>query len=109
MSADNMAAVTDPANQDRWNRFKGQSDAEDQKRNSALIASQGVFDVQQLLERAATIREVEVPDLGRVRFGNPFLELLSLSFVRVSILRCQALANCAFSAKTNSYHVNGDH
>ena len=109
MSADNKAALADPENQEKWNQFKGQSEAEDQRRNSAIVASQRVFDVQQLLGRAATIHEVEVPGLGRVRFGNSFLELLSLSFVRVSILRCQALANCAFSAKTNSYHVNGDH
>ena len=70
MSADNKAALADPENQKKWNQFKGQSDAEDQKRNSALLASQRVFDVQQLLERAATIREVEVPGLGRVRFGE---------------------------------------
>ena len=70
MSVDNKAAVADPENQKKWNLFKGQSDAEDQKRNSALVASQRVFDVQQLLERAATIREVEVPGLGRIRFGE---------------------------------------
>ena len=70
MSADTEAAVADPANQEKWNRFKGQSDTEDQKRNSALATSQKLFDVQQLLERAATIREVEVPGLGRVRFGE---------------------------------------
>ena len=70
MSADNKAAVGDPENQEKWNRFKGQSDAEDQKRKSAFVASQRVFDVQQLLERAAAIREVEVPGLGRIRFGE---------------------------------------
>jgi len=70
MSAVNKAAVADPENQEKWNRFKGQSDAEDQKRNSALATSQKLFDVQQLLERAATIREVEVPGLGRIRFGE---------------------------------------
>ena len=71
-------------------------DAEDQKLIAKHESLSKVFDVQQLLGRAATVHEVEVPGLGRVRFGNPFLELLSLSFVRVSILRCQALANCAF-------------
>ena len=109
MSADSKAAVADPENQEKWNKFKAESDAEEQKRVVRQEALSRVFDIQQLLERASAIREVEVPGLGRVRFGNPFLELLSLSFVRVSILRCQALANCAFSAKTNSYHVNGDH
>ena len=70
MTADNKAAVADPENQEKWNRFKGQSDAEDQERNSALAASQKLFDVQQLLERAAAIREVAVPGLGRIRFGE---------------------------------------
>ena len=70
MSADNKAAMADPENQEKWNQFKGQSDAEDQKRNSALVACQKVFDLQQLLERAATIREVSVPGLGRMRFGE---------------------------------------
>ena len=70
MSADSKAAVADPENQEKWNKFKAESDAEEQKRVVRQEALSQVFDIQQLLERAATIREVEVPGLGRVRFGE---------------------------------------
>ena len=74
MSADNKAALADPENQEKWNRFKGQSDAEDQKQVARQGSLSKFFDIQQLLERTATIREVEVPGLGRVRFGELTLE-----------------------------------
>ena len=70
MPADNKAALADPANREKWSRFKEQSDVEDKRRAERQTVTTKVFDVSQLLERAGAIREVEHPVLGKIRFGE---------------------------------------
>ena len=70
MSADKKAeiakAVNDPENQERWNKFKENANAEEMRHQAAAR----VFDPQLLMERAAKIHEVQHPILGKLRFGE---------------------------------------
>ena len=70
MAADKKAkiaeAINDPENQERWNKFKQEADAEDARREAAARA----FDPRLLMERAGKIHEVDHPILGTLRFGE---------------------------------------
>ncbi len=62
--------MADPANQEKWNRFKLESEAEDRKHSEQQEVASKIFDPLSLLERADAIREVDHPVLGKIRFGE---------------------------------------